>query len=212
VFVYKPQWQPQIAEFVRAQNRSPVEVDLSQAFPSFPKRRISIWLGNLIEIAGIVFGFLFIYFTNSSLHPVLNIILLLAAWFCFWFFSHCLTHFVVGKILGVNFLFYFVGRSSVVKLNLPAVSSLARRIPVLGIKVDDVSLQIVAPNKWAIMFASGAVASMISPLISAVYAILHLPAWIGVFISVLTIGNIILTLVFSSKVGDLWKARKSLQA
>jgi len=169
-------------------------------------------LGNLIETAGIAFGFLFIYFTNSSLHPVLNITLLLAAWFCFWFFSHCLTHFVVGKILGVNFLFYFVGRSSVVKLNLPVVSSLVRQVPVLGIKVDNASLQKISPHKRAIMFASGAVASMISPLISVVYAILHLPAWIGVFISVLTIGNIILTLVFSSKVGDFSKARKSLQA
>jgi len=210
--VCKPQWQPQIAEIVRAQNRSPVEVDLSQAFPSFPKRRISIWLGNLIEIAGIAFGFLFIYFTNSSFHHVFNVILLLAAWFCFWFFSHCLTHFVLGKILGVNFLFYFVGRSNIVKLNLPAVSSLARRFPVLGIKVENASLQRVAPHKRAIMFASGAVASMISPLICVVYALLYLPAWIGAFISVLTVGNIVLTLIFSSKVGDLWKARKSLQA
>lgn len=120
--------------------------------------------------------------------------------------------FCCGKILGVHFLFYFVGRSSFLKLNLPVVSSLAKRVPILGIKVDNVSLQRVAPRKRAIMFASGAVASMISPLICVAYAILYLPAWIGVFISVLTLVNITLTLFFSSKVGDFWRAKKILQA
>jgi hypothetical protein len=141
---------------------------------------------------------------------VLGLVLLLVAWFCFWFFSHCLAHFVVGKILGVNFLFYFVGTSSILKLNLPVVSLLAERFPVLGIKVDDKSFLEVAPSKRALMFACGAMASMILPVICVIFAILYLPMWIAILVGVITILNMLLTLFFSSKVGDLAKARETL--
>jgi hypothetical protein len=175
------------------------------------KRRISIWFGTTIELFGVLLGFLILFLTGMLQSFVLSLVLLLVTWFCFWFFSHCLAHFVVGKLLGVNFLFYFVGKSSIIKLNLPFVSLLARSFPVLGIKVDDKSFLEVSSLKRALMFVSGAVASMTLPLICVIYALLYLPVWIAIVVGVITALNAVLTLFFSFKVGDLAKARKTLQ-
>lgn len=175
------------------------------------KQRIPVWLGNAIEIIGLSFGFLSLLLINPLLHPLLKLMLLLVAWFCFWFFSHCLAHFIVGKILGVHFLFYFVGRSSLTKLNLPFILSLAKVFPVLGIKIDKASLRNISPRKQAVMFASGALASMILPITCSMYALLHLEMWFGAFLSIITAGNIVFTLIFSVKVGDLSRAKKALK-
>lgn len=172
---------------------------------------MSIRLGNAIEITGLSYAILSLFLVNPVPHPLQKLMLLLTSWFCFWFFSHCLAHFVVGRIFGVNFLYYFVGKSSLIKLNLPFISFFAKIFPVLGIKMDKASFKNLSPKKQAVVFASGALASMISPLICLIYAIIYLEAWIGGFLSVMTTGNIVFTLIFSAKVGDLSKARKSLR-
>lgn len=176
------------------------------------KHRISIWFGTTIELLGVSFGFFILSLTSILPYSILNLLLMLVAWFSFWFFSHCLAHFIVGKILGVNFLFYFVGKSSIIKLNLPVVSSFAKRVPVLGIKIDKASFQQVSARKRALMFASGVLASMIFPTICIVYSLMYMSIWMTIFFAVLSISNVLLTLFFSSKVGDLAKARATLHA
>jgi len=177
----------------------------------YAKQRIPVWLGNVIETVGLAIG-IFLLLVNPFLHHMLKLVLLLVAWFCFWFFSHCLTHFIVGKILGVRFLYYFIGRSSLTKLNLPIISSLARTFPVLGIKIDNTSFGSISPKKQAMVFASGALASMISPITIMVYAMIYLETWIGFFMSLITVGNIVFTLIFSAKVGDIFKAKRALNS
>ena len=73
-----------------------------------------------------------------------DLLFLLAAWFCLWFFSHDLAHHVIGRIVGVGFRYYFLGRSSITKLNLPIVSNVLRMFPVLGLKIDKSSLKSVS--------------------------------------------------------------------
>lgn len=138
------------------------------------KHRFSIRLGTALELFGVFLGFLILSITNILPYSMVSLVLLLIAWFCFWFFSHCLAHFVVGKILGIDFRFYFVGKSNILKLNLPVVSWLASRILVLGIKINHKSFQHVPKKRRAAMFASGTIASMTSPLISVIYASLFL--------------------------------------
>src|SRR5437870_13330839 len=73
-----------------------------------------------------------------------EVLFLLAAWFCLWFFSHDLAHHVIGRIVGAGFRYYFLGRSSITKLSLPIVSNLLRMVPVLGLKIDKSSLTSVS--------------------------------------------------------------------
>lgn len=174
------------------------------------RSKIPLWLGNSIEVAGLLFGFLSLYLVEFTPNPIQKFLFLLVSWFCFWFFSHCLAHFVVGKILGVNFLYYFLGPSALVKLNLPVASFFLRRFPVLGIKIDRRSLRNVSRWKRALVFASGAFASMISPTITLFYS-LNLEIWISGFIIFITAANIAFTLYFSTKVGDLRKAMREVE-
>jgi len=135
----------------------------------------------------------------------------LTSWFCFWFFSHCLAHFVVGSVLGVRFRFYFVGKSSLLKLNLPVVSSFPKYVPILGIKIEDARFRQVAARKRALMYASGVLASMIFPIMTVLHALAYFSASITAFFTALTTLNILLTLLLSSKAGDFWKANKTLK-
>jgi hypothetical protein len=140
-----------------------------------------------------------------KLFPV-SALFLFVAWFCFWFFSHDLAHHIVGRIVGVGFRYYFLGRSSITKLSLPIASSLLRVVPLLGIKIDKSSLNSVSPNRARAMYASGAVFSMFLPwvIIPTGFEV-GLP--IGILLMLLTIANDVFTLYFSPRVGDIHQVR-----
>ncbi|MCS7121348.1 MAG: hypothetical protein NZ895_01920 [Archaeoglobaceae archaeon] len=159
-------------------------------------KKLPVWLGNLIEVAGITFGSIVLLLDRSLLS-------LLISWFCFWYFSHCITHYIVGKIFGIKFLYYFVGKSAILKLNLQ-IFKFFKIFPVLGIKVDKDSIKRVSKKRKAIFYSSGAFASMFSPIICLFFTKDFTSFLI---LATLTVLNIAFTLIFSSKVGDLYKAR-----
>ena len=135
-----------------------------------------------------------------------NALFVVIAWFCLWFFSHDLAHHIVGRIFGVTFRYYFLGRSAIIKLGLPVVSNIMRLVPVLGLKLDKPNLNSISPNRVRAMYVSGAVSSMFLPwlAIPAGYAI-ALP--VGILLTILTVTNDVFTLYFSVQVGDLHHAR-----
>ena len=133
-------------------------------------------------------------------------LLVLVAWFCLWFFSHDLAHHIVGKVVGVSFRYYFLGRSAITKMSLPVASNLLRVVPVLVLKIDKSSLNSISPNNVRAMYASGAVSSMLMPwlVVPTAYGI-NFPA--GILLTILTMANDVFTLYFSPQVGDLRHAR-----
>jgi len=165
--------------------------------------RLPLWLGNSIELAGLIFGISVLFFLDSM--PLfLRVVALLLSWFCLWYFSHCLTHFIFGKAFGVRFLYYFVGRSSLTKI--PPFGFL-RVFPVLGIKVDPGSLKAISKSQKRIFYYSGTFASMLFPMLSLIPALkLGFPVFALFF--ALCITNVIITLYFSPKVGDISKANR----
>src|SRR5207247_7376512 len=147
-------------------------------------------------------GLLFL-FAAPQVRPLsLGFLLLLGAWFCLWFFSHDLAHHVVGRVLGVGFRYYFLGRSAITKLRLPMISELSSKIPVLGLKIDKHTLESVSPNKARMMYASGAISSMLLPflVLPTAYEI-SIP--VGIVFTLLTLANSLFTFYFCSHVGDL---------
>jgi hypothetical protein len=142
---------------------------------------------------------------SIRLFPV-DALLVLVAWFCLWFFSHDLAHHIVGRVVGVRFRYYFLGRSAITKLSLPIVSNLLRVVPVLGLKVERSSLKSVSANRARAMYASGALFSMFLPwvVIPAGFAVGLL---VGILLALLTVANDVFTLYFSPRVGDLHHAR-----
>jgi hypothetical protein len=134
-------------------------------------------------------------------------LLLLIAWVCFWFFSHDLAHHLVGRAFGIEFEYYFIGRSAIRKLKLPIVAEVMQRIPILGLKINRSSLEKASPGERRWMLRSGAVSSMILPWIILPTSYAIGPLWVGMLFTVLTIGNDLFTLYFSPKVGDFAAAR-----
>src|SRR5436305_13769298 len=79
-------------------------------------------------------------------------------------------------------------------------------VPVLGLKIDKSSLKSASPNKARAMYASGAISSMFLPwLVIPTGFLVGLP--VGILLTILTIANVVFTLYFSPRVGDLHHAR-----
>ena len=170
-------------------------------------RRLSLAQGASLCSIGILFGLALLLAVPYAELLSVRILLSLASWFCLWFFSHDLAHHLVGKILGIRFSYYYIGRSAITKLRIPVISEVLTKIPVLGIKIDSTSLTEVAPSRRTLMHASGAISSMILPWI-VVFTVYTLePFWVGALFTLLTVGNMIFTFYFSSRVGDLYRAR-----
>jgi hypothetical protein len=175
------------------------------------KWRIDLWTGNTIEVAGISLGFILMFYLNFLSDYPLKVLLLIISWLCFWYFPHCLAHYIAGRILGIKFQYYFVGTSSLIKMGLPLVTPIIRAIPVLGIKIDKASTLNISRYRMAIMYSSGVLASMLCPLIPFIYSLIYLDYLAKSFTGVLTFSNIIFTIYFSFKVGDFSKAMKALR-
>jgi len=86
------------------------------------------------------------------------------------------------------------------------ISELSSKIPVLGLKIDKNTLESVSPNKARIMYASGAISSMLLPfLVLPTAYVISIP--VGIVFTLLTLANSLFTIYFSSHVGDLHRAR-----
>jgi hypothetical protein len=169
-------------------------------------RRLSLAQGASLCVFGLLLGLaLLITAPLVKLFP-LNALFVLVSWFCLWFFSHDLAHHIVGRVVGVRFRYYFLGRSAITKLDLPIASNLLKVVPVLGLKIDKSSLDSISPNRVRAMYASGALFSMFLPwIVIPTGYVVSLP--VGILLTLLTVVNDVFTLYFSPQVGDLHHAR-----
>ena len=151
------------------------------------------------------------YFAISFEDTLLQLVFGLVASSLVMFFSHCLTHYVVGSLLGIRFRHYLVTLMPLRKLALPIVSPLARHVPVFAIKTDPQSLRAASGTRRAVMFASGTVASISLPLLLAAEAYFVLAPMVWSPLLAIGILNLVFTLYFSPKVGDLSRAIDSLR-
>lgn len=168
--------------------------------------RLSLQQGLSLCTVGVLFGLSALLVASRIRSLGLEIVMSLVAWVSLLFFSHDLAHHLVGRIVGVDFRYYFIGRSAVTRLKLPIVSALLRRVPVLGLKIDQSTLHSVSVAKVQAMYASGAIASMIVPWLVVVVAF-ELNLMLGISFTVLSLGNAMFTVYFSSRVGDLNRVR-----
>lgn len=168
--------------------------------------RLSLQQGLSLCTVGVLFGLAALLVTSRLRSLSLEIVLSLVAWVSLWFFSHDLAHHLVGRIVGVHFRYYFIGRSAVTRLKLPIVSALLRKVPILGLKIDQSTLRSVSVEKVQVMYASGAIASMVLPWLVVVVAFESDPL-LGIAFAILSLGNALFTVYFSNRVGDLYRAR-----
>lgn len=165
--------------------------------------KIPLAIGNSVEILGVAAGvYLLVVAPDISSVP-LRFLVYLISWGCMVFFPHCLAHFVTGRLVGVRFNYYLLTRSPVVKLKLPLISTVASTLPILGLRIDRSSLGSVGRGARAVMFASGAAASMIFPFFPVAASIGSLPVILSGVLFVLSAANVLFGLYYSPKLGDI---------
>jgi hypothetical protein len=164
-------------------------------------------VGNGVEVLGILLAVYFMVLATDASIIYVRFFLYLISWGCLIFFPHCLMHYLVGSVVGVRFKFYYLGRSGVSKLGLPLLGRLAECVPVFAVKADRRSLSSVTPSRRAVMFASGAVASMILPFIVVVASLPHLPLSLTVALLLLSVANLAFDLYYSPRAGDISRAK-----
>jgi len=89
---------------------TPVEIKPMNATP---KRnvfaRLSIPAGNCLQAGGILAAGFALRLSQSAHAPALAVAATVSAWVLLYFFAHGIAHWLVGRLLGIRFLFYTVG-------------------------------------------------------------------------------------------------------
>jgi hypothetical protein len=156
--------------------------------------RAPVWVGNAVLVAGTVAGLAAAIVARSVSSSTLSGLLFVGAGAVWTVSLHSPTHWVVGRVIGIDFTDYFFGGPPP---------------PRPGLKSDYATYLRADPESRAWMHASGAIMTKLAPLLAlAFWPGSGAPWWSAaalVAICLLTIGS---DIVFSIKVSDWKKFRR----
>jgi len=167
--------------------------------------KISLLIGNAVSIGMLILA-IEIAKHAYALPDIPRILVLIICWFTMLYFSHCLSHYIVGRLLGIKFRYYFLSSSMLAKAGIPIISRLLSVKAFLTLKLAE------KPKGWRgfAMFIAGPIASMLSPLIIVAIAFSY-DRFASAILLALTIGNCTFTGYFSYKHGCIRKGLNALR-
>ena len=173
--------------------------------------RLSIAVGNTLQTAGILAACFALRVSRSADSTVIAIITMVLAWVLLYFSSHAITHWLVGRFVGIRFLFYTVGGTGNPEGWPPGLRWIFEHLPFLGVQTEKLSMQNVSPGARALMWSAGVTSSAIIPTLGAVWAWRSRVPWSGWF-CLFALGWALGTLAsnWTSRTGDYSKARHAL--
>lgn len=174
-------------------------------------RRLSIAVGNTLQCAGIGAAYFALTVSRSSHSTAVAVTTMFLAWILLYFSCHAIAHWLVGRFVGIRFLFYTVGGTGNPEGWPSGVRWIFEHLPFLGVQTDKISMQNVSPGAKALMWSSGVTASAIIPTLAALSAwFSHVP-WSGWFV-LFALGWALGTVAsnWTSQTGDYSKARRAL--
>ncbi len=134
-----------------------------RAFEAGVRFRLPVWLGNLVLVLGIAAGGVAVAIALATDSPELAAWALVFAALDWSASFHTPAHWVVGRMVGMRFLAYYV------RDPIP---------PVPGLKIDYETYLRTPPEARAWMHASGAIASKVGPFLAlAFWPASGAPAW-----------------------------------
>jgi hypothetical protein len=173
--------------------------------------RLSIAMGNTLQATGIVVAYFALRGSRSAHSTAIAITAMFLAWVLLYFSSHAIAHWLVGRIVGIRFLFYTLGGTGNPEGWPLGVRWIFEHLPFLGVQTDKVSMQNASPGSKALMWSAGVTASAIIPALAPLCAWRSGIPWSGWF-CVFALGWALGTLVsnWTSRTGDYSKARRAL--
>jgi len=160
---------------------------------------------NALLLAGIFATVITAYECKFLSNP-LRLIVLTVCWFSMIYLPHCLAHYVIGRILGVEFSHYITSKSMLSKAGIPLISKFFSARIFLTLKIK----RRAGKRAMFAMFLAGPLASMLFPLIIVCIAYSY-DQFTAIILATLTIFNILFTGYFSFRHGCIRKALNSLR-
>lgn len=173
----------------------------SKAFRAAPLVRLPVWLGLLLMMAAVAVGVLAIVVAvgagaNPEPDEVTAGVALVVAGGAWAAGLHSLTHFVVGRAVGIRFTHVFG------KVPPP---------PLPGLKTDYATYLRASPISRAWMHASGAVATKVAPFLPLFFApAVQAPWWSIAILIGFGLFQVTTDVLFSTKASDWKKVRREL--
>jgi hypothetical protein len=173
--------------------------------------RLSISAGNTLQVGGILAAGLALTASRSSHSTAIAVAEMLLAWVLFYFCSHAIAHWLVGRALGIRFLFYTVGGTGNPEGWPPGLRWIFEHLPFLGVQTEKLSMQAARPAARALMWSAGVTSSAVLPTLAAFWAWHNGVRWsAGFFLFALFWALGTLASNWTSRTGDYSKARRSL--
>ncbi|MFX1506086.1 MAG: hypothetical protein ACFFDC_08220 [Promethearchaeota archaeon] len=173
--------------------------------------KFSIKVGSILLSFGILILQVFYLFTFSlSLNFELGVILFLLISFMNFILSHTLIHWIVGSLLGIKFLNYFVFKSTFRKSKILKWTPIVK-FPTFGIKFDLSSFLAASKSRRSLMFISAPIISWVwflinfIPLFNSFNDQIFFLQLMGLIIFIIFVISQVTSIFFY---GDFWKARQ----
>jgi hypothetical protein len=181
---------------------------------SFPKRRvfgrISIGVGNAVQIAGCVAAYLSLNAARSAHSTAVAVMAMVVGWALLYFCCHAIAHWLVGRLLGIRFAHYTVGGTGNPEGYPGALRWLFEHLPFIGVQTEKASMQTANPLAKAMMWSAGVTSSAVVPTLGAWWA-RHsgIPGSKLFFLFALAWAAGTLASNWTSRTGDYSKARRA---
>jgi hypothetical protein len=173
--------------------------------------RFSIAWGNTLQAGGILAACVALRASQSTHSTPIAVMNMVLAWILLYFSSHAIAHWLVGRVVGIRFLFYTVGGTGNPEGWPPGLRGIFERLPFFGVQTEKLSMQNVSPRAKALMWSAGVTSSAIIPTLGAFWAWLsgvprsRLFFFFALFWALGTLAS-----NWTSRTGDYAKARRAL--
>ncbi len=174
--------------------------------------RLSILTANLIQLAGLIAGVAILYVdARLQVTDVVRIVLMLLGWFIIYICCHAFAHWLVGRMVGIEFQGYGLRGTDHPDAYSGVMRSLMNALPTFTVMTKKTSMQQARPWAKALMFAAGETSTAICSILVGFYAWRRgIPGGLILFI-VMIVFNLMSTVVTARNPrGDYYKARRAL--
>lgn len=120
---------------------------------------------------------------------------------------HCPAHYVVGRILGINFSKIRLGQSTLSRALPPAMRRIGPILVVPSLSVDAQSKRTAAPERLHAMYMAGIVGSVGAAIMFALFVSLTGSFFASLLSWLFALGYLVSDLILSPRSGDLLRAK-----
>ena len=132
---------------------------------------VPIPIGNAIQIGGLLGGVLLA--RHAARQGRSGTAWLYAGRLLAYFCEHAFSHYVVGRIGGIQFTGYGLHGSTHRRLYPPGIRWIFEHLPFLSARIELDSRQAAAPAAQAAMYMAGPVVTVLSSILFPVYGMIH---------------------------------------